>query len=249
MTCGRALDNNEFQLYYQPITNLATGRINGFEALIRWLHPDRGLLSPAEFIPVAEESGLIIPIGSWVLLEACTQLKKWHDKFPGRQNVSVNVNISGKQFSQPGFTEYVEQVLIITGLKSASLKLEITESTLIEDYVGANEIIMRLTRQGIHLDIDDFGTGYSSLNYLQNFSFHTIKIDKSFVQNISEGGKSIEILRAMISMARDLGMSTIAEGVETVEQLNQLQGLKCDFVQGLFDVSAHGCGYRRRLPD
>jgi diguanylate cyclase (GGDEF)-like protein len=227
-----ALEHDEFCLYYQPILSIQTSHLTGFEALIRWQHPHRGLIAPAEFIPVAEESGLIIPIGKWVMLEACTQIKKWQQEIPEGQDITVNVNISGKQFAQADFIEQVEQTLLITGLKASSLKLEITESVLIQNQEPANKIFDKLCSLGIQLEIDDFGTGYSSLGYLQHFPIHMIKIDKSFIQEMRDGGKGSEIIRAMITMARDLGMNTIAEGIETKEQLEELQTLMCEFGQG-----------------
>ena len=227
-----ALLNQEFQLYYQPIFTLYSNKVTGFEALIRWFHPKRGLINPVDFIPMAEESGLIIPIGNWVIDEACTQISKWHSKFPGRQNVTINVNISGKQLIQVGFIEYLQEILLKTNLKGDSLKLEITESSLIDNFDRANEVFERLGEMGVKLEIDDFGTGYSSLGYLQSFPFNTIKIDKSFIDKIGEGGKGTEIIRATILMANELGLDTIAEGVETMEQLQELRNMNCHYVQG-----------------
>jgi diguanylate cyclase (GGDEF)-like protein len=227
-----ALLNHEFQLYYQPIFTLYSNKVMGFEALIRWFHPKRGMINPADFIPMAEESGLIIPIGNWVIEEACTQISKWHEKFPGRQNVSINVNISGKQLIQVGFIEYLQEVLLKTNLKGISLKLEITESSLIDNFDQANVLFQQLGEMDVKLEIDDFGTGYSSLGYLQNFPFNTIKIDKSFIDKIGKGGKGTEIIRATILMANELGLETIAEGVETMEQLQELRNMSCHYVQG-----------------
>ena len=228
----RALVNHEFQLYYQPIFTLYSNKVTGFEALIRWFHPKRGIINPMDFIPLAEECGLIVPIGDWVIEEACRQISLWHQKFPGRQNVSVNVNISGKQLVHPGFIEHLEEVLIRSNLKGASLKLEITESSLIDNFDKANEIFKQLGEMDVKLEIDDFGTGYSSLGYLQSFPFNTIKIDKSFIDRLNEGGKGVEIVRATILMANQLGLETIAEGVETMEQLQELRNMTCHYVQG-----------------
>jgi EAL domain-containing protein (putative c-di-GMP-specific phosphodiesterase class I) len=219
-------------LHYQPISILQSGQIIGFEALIRWMHPQKGLLPPVDFIPLAEESGLIIPIGTWVLQEACAQLKAWHKLYPDKQEIKMNVNISGKQFSQPNLVETVQEVLRINDLKPANLKLEITETVLIENFTAANEIFSRLSALGVQLEIDDFGTGYSSLGYLQHFPIRTIKIDRSFINQMGPNGKGSEIIRAMISMARDLGMESIAEGVETAEQKEELQVLNCEYAQG-----------------
>lgn len=227
-----ALQKNELQLYYQPIFSLGSSRLASFEALIRWNHPERGLLSPADFLPVAEESGLILPIGKWILQEACAQLRKWHLTYPHLQDISINVNISNRQFSQPGFIEEVLGALQKSGLKAQSLKLEITESVLISNYQAANEIFTKLQTLGIQLQIDDFGSGYSALGYLQHFPISAIKIDKSFIDEIGKGRKGVELIRAIVSMSRELGMEAIAEGIETAEQLQQIKNLLCNFGQG-----------------
>jgi EAL domain-containing protein (putative c-di-GMP-specific phosphodiesterase class I) len=185
-----------------------------------------------DFIPVAEDSGLIIPIGKWVLLEACYQVKKWQKEIPGWNGIRMNVNISARQISQPDFLDQVEQVLFITGLRPDALKLEITESILMDNFTLINRVIERLAKIGVQMEIDDFGTGYSSLGYLKNFPVHAIKIDKSFIRDIGVSGKSTDIIRAMVSMAHDLGIETIAEGVETEEQYHILQEMNCPFGQG-----------------
>jgi len=227
-----ALERSEFHLHYQPIIDIQTNHLVGFEALLRWNHSRRGILPPLEFIPLAEESGLIVPIGNWVLMEACIQLKNWQDKSPAYQNLTININISGKQFAQPDFYETVEKVLMTSGLRPESLKLEITESILVDNYQSTGQLFAKLSKLGVQLEIDDFGTGYSSLGYLQNFPIRTIKIDKSFIKELDKSKKGVEIIRAMISMARDLGMETIAEGVETEEQFKELQRLMCHSAQG-----------------
>jgi diguanylate cyclase (GGDEF)-like protein len=227
-----ALENGEFQLYYQPIMSIKSNELVSFEALIRWEHPKRGLLSPGEFLPIAEESGLILPIEKWVLNEACAQLKKWHEKYPSLQNVSVNVNISNRQFAQADFVDGVIKALQINALQAEFLKLEITENVLISNYAAANEIFTKLQNLGVQLEIDDFGSGYSALGYLQHFPISAIKIDKSFVDEIGKGSRGLELIRAIVSMARELGMEAIAEGIETDEQLSQLQGLSCNLGQG-----------------
>lgn len=227
-----ALENGDFRLYYQPIVAMKSNQLISFEALIRWAHPKRGLLLPGDFLSVAEESGLILPIDKWVLNEACAQLKKWHENYPTLQNVSVNVNISNRQFSQPNFIERVMNTLQSHGLKPEALKLEITENVLISNYTAANEVFTRLRDLGIQLEIDDFGSGYSALGYLQHFPISAIKIDKSFVDEIGKSRRGLELIRAIVSMARELGMEAIAEGIETGEQLNELKGLSCDFGQG-----------------
>jgi len=229
-----AIERAEFLLNYQPIVDIRSSRVTGFEALIRWKHPRRGLLPPLDFISAAEDTGLIIPIGRWVLVEACAQLKRWQAEFPACQNLVINVNISGRQFAQPDFIDQVEQALLATQLSPSFLKLEITESVLIDNYSLANQVFEALARLGVQLEIDDFGTGYSSLSYLQHFTIHTIKIDKSFIRSMGQGGKGSELVRAIILMAQDLGMETIAEGVETETQLKELQGLACPYAQGYF---------------
>jgi len=226
------LENREFQLYYQPILSLESNQVVSFEALIRWFHPKRGLLLPGEFLSTAEESGLILPIGEWVLNEACLQLKTWHEKYPGLQKANVNVNISNRQFSEPNFVDNVVKALHTSGLKAESLRLEITENVLISNYETANKIFSQLQDLGIQLQIDDFGSGYSALGYLQHFPINAIKIDKSFIDEIGKGHRGNKLVRAIVAMARELGMETIAEGIETGEQLNELKSLACGFGQG-----------------
>jgi diguanylate cyclase (GGDEF)-like protein len=227
-----ALEHGEFQLYYQPIISMRSNQLVSFEALIRWIHPTRGLLLPGEFLPIAEESGLILPIEKWVLHEACAQLKQWHAKYPSLQNVSVNVNVSNRQFAQSDFVDGVVKGLTTTGLSAESLKLEITENVLISNYSAANEVFTKLQNLGVQLEIDDFGSGYSALGYLQHFPISAIKIDKSFVDEIGKSRRGVELIRAIVSMARELGMEAIAEGIETGEQLDQLKELSCNLGQG-----------------
>jgi diguanylate cyclase (GGDEF)-like protein len=227
-----ALENGEFQLYYQPILSMKSNQLISFEALIRWAHPTRGLLLPGDFLAVAEESGLILPIEKWVLDEACAQLKKWHEHYPLLQEVSVNVNISNRKFSQPNFIEGVMGTLRRHDLRPEALKLEITENVLISNYAAANEVFTKLRDLGVQLEIDDFGSGYSALGYLQHFPISAIKIDKSFVDEIGKSRRGTELIRAIVSMARELGMEAIAEGIETGEQLDELKSLSCDFGQG-----------------
>jgi diguanylate cyclase (GGDEF)-like protein len=228
----RGLENREFQLYYQPMASLQTDQVVGFEALLRWSHPTRGLLLPAEFLSVAEESSLILPIGSWVLGEACMQLKTWQDRHPGLQTVTVNVNISDREFSQSNLAEVVARALNTSGLSGKCLRLEITEHVLVDNFATANDVILALQNMGVQIQIDDFGTGYSALAYLQKFPINAIKIDRSFVNEMGTDLKSLGLVRAIISMGLELGMTTIAEGIETQEQLNQLKELECMFGQG-----------------
>ncbi len=227
-----ALENGEFQIYYQPILSIQSDKLASFEALIRWNHPTRGLLMPGEFLPVAEDSGLILAIDNWVLHEACLQLRKWHEKYPALQHVSVNVNISNRLFSQINFVNGVIKALQASGLKPEALRLEITENVLISNYAAANEVFTKLRNLGVQLEIDDFGSGYSALSYLQHFPISAIKIDKTFIDEIGKSQRGVELIRAIVSMARELGMEAIAEGIETEEQLNELQGLSCSLGQG-----------------
>jgi len=230
-----AVERQEFIIQYQPIMKLGANRIHGFEALVRWQHPERGLLSPLEFIPIAEETGLIIPIGRWVLWEACRQTRIWQEEFPGCEELTLSVNYSGKQFMQPDVIEQVKLILADTGFNPCLLQLEITESAVIENTKTVTEMILQLRALGIRLSMDDFGTGYSSLSYLHNFPIQTLKIDRSFISNKGEAGDN-EIVRTIIMLARNLGLDVVAEGVETEEQLAYLQALDCEYGQGfLFD--------------
>ncbi|MGB8984721.1 MAG: EAL domain-containing protein [Anaerolineales bacterium] len=229
-----ALEQQEFRLYYQPIISLKSNQLVSFEALIRWQHPKRGLLLPGEFLPTAEASGLILPMEKWVLNEACGQLRKWHSKYPHLQHISINVNVSSRQFAQPNFVADVAEALKSNNLEPEYLKLEITENVLISSYSAANEVFARLRALGIQLQIDDFGSGYSSLGYLQHFPISAVKIDKSFIDGMMKGRKGTELIRAIVSMTRELGMEAIAEGIETNEQLSELKSLLCTFGQGFF---------------
>jgi diguanylate cyclase (GGDEF)-like protein len=230
----RAIDQDEFQLYYQPIFDLPAQQVAGFEALIRWNHPDHGLILPGLFIPIAEETGLILPIGRWVLHQACGQMSRWHLAHPEQRNLTINVNISSKQFAQADFVEQVQQALKESGLNPRALKLEITENAMISNLALAHDFFNRLCALGVQLEIDDFGTGYSSISYLQHFPIQSIKIDRSFIEEMEKPGKNFDLVRTIITMARNLGMDAIAEGVETQEQLSSLNSLSCQFGQGFF---------------
>lgn len=231
----------QFIIHYQPIVSIATNTITSFEALVRWQHPERGLVSPIEFIPIAEETGLIVPLGRWVLRTACHQIRQWQQLFPCNPPLSVSVNLSVKQFSQPDLIEYIDQVLEESHLDGSSLKLEITESVLIENSESVTAMLVELRTRNIHLCIDDFGTGYSSLSYLHRFPTNTLKIDRSFVSrmgvkfDISKGEiDPTEIVRSIVTLSHNLGMDVVAEGVEEASQLNLLKGLKCEYAQGYF---------------
>ncbi len=227
-----ALEREEFLLHYQPIIRLETGRLVGFEALLRWKHPDRGLISPAKFIDVAEDTGLILPLGRWVLARACEQLHGWRDQFKGADDLSIHVNLSGKQFLQPDGIEEIGSVVSESGLPGGSIKLEITESVILENADAVADALAALRERGLELSIDDFGTGYSSLSYLHQFPFDTLKIDRSFVSKNGVDESNLEIVRAIIALAHNLGMDVIAEGVETARQLEDLRKLECEYGQG-----------------
>lgn len=228
----RAVERSEFVVYYQPIVSLDIGRITGFEALVRWQHRDRGLVSPLEFIPLAEETGLIVPIGLWVLRQSCLQLRTWQTQFPSYPPLTISVNLSGKQLAHPHFVEQVDQILQETQLEPGSLKLEITESVLMENAEAAAALLAQLRAQQIHLCVDDFGTGYSSLSYLQRFPINMLKIDKSFVSKMIVSEENLEIVKAIITLASNLGMYVTAEGVSSEAQLVKLWALNCDYGQG-----------------
>ncbi len=229
----RAIDRAEFELHYQPILNVGTRRIKGFEALVRWNHPHRGLIPPADFIPIAEETGLIIPIGRWVLNQACTQAAAWQAMFPASP-LDISVNLSGRQFSQADLVEQVIAVLRQTKLPAHNLILEITESVVMENPESTILMLERLKALGVQLNIDDFGTGYSSLAYLQRFPVDTMKIDRSFISKMGHNSENAEIVKTIVELAHNLNMKVTAEGIETAEQFSQLAGLQCESAQGYF---------------
>jgi diguanylate cyclase (GGDEF)-like protein/PAS domain S-box-containing protein len=227
----RAIERQELMLCYQPIVSLRTSRLVGFEALIRWQHPQQGLIPPNKFVPIAEETGLIVPIGHWVLKQACTQMRQWQQQFPDWPPLTVNVNLSSKQFS-PYLADQVRQILTETGLAAHYLKLEITESVLMSHAESAIATLTELKQLGLQLAIDDFGTGYSSLSYLHRLPIDTLKVDRSFIQRVDSDGEQLAIVRTIITLAWNLGMEVVAEGVETPKQLAQLRSLRCEYAQG-----------------
>jgi diguanylate cyclase (GGDEF)-like protein/PAS domain S-box-containing protein len=227
-----ALERGELFLDYQPYVSVSNQRIVGFEALLRWHHPRRGVIPPTEFIPIAEETGLIYRIGYWILKQACTQMARWHRRFPSDPPLKINVNISSKQFSRTRLWDDIREILEETGLDPGSLALEITENMLMENDDHVDDILAKLRAIGVKLQIDDFGTGYSSLGYLQRFPIHTLKIDPTFIHSLEVGGDQSNIVKTILSLAKELGMDTIAEGVETANQLTILRELHCPFVQG-----------------
>jgi EAL domain-containing protein (putative c-di-GMP-specific phosphodiesterase class I) len=228
----RALDEHEFVLHYQPEVDLSTRRIVGLEALIRWQHPERGLIAPMDFIPIAEENGLILPIGDWVLSEACGQIRRWTEEDPRNGSMRVCVNLSARQFSREGLANHVEALLVEAGIDNYQLGLEMTESSLIPNLRTALDVLGSLRKLGISLLMDDFGTGYSSLSYLHNFPFDVLKIDRSFVIRMTTGDGPLQIVRTIIELARVMGMDVVAEGIETHEQYRLLRQLGCRFGQG-----------------
>lgn len=228
------IQNQEFILYYQPIIRMDDRRLDGFEALIRWNHPERGLLEPPDFIPKAEEIGLINQIGNWVLREAGRQLNTWRAKVPGFDRVSVNVNIAVCQFLQPGFVDFLKEILIENNLAPSNLKLELTESVLMEDSERSIEILESIKAIGVKLAIDDFGTGYSALSYLQQFPLDDLKIGESFVQKLSVNAECYEIVKTIVDLSKKLGLNVVAEGVETEHQLDKVKRLGIDMVQGYY---------------
>ena len=228
----RAVERQEFVVFYQPIVALATRYIVGFEALVRWHHPERGLVAPFEFIPIAEETGLIIPLGALVLREACQQMRAWQEQFPRTEPLTISVNLSGKQFTQADLVERIKQVLRETGLPPASLKLEITESVVMENAERGAHMLTQLKALGVQLSIDDFGTGYSSLSYLHRFPIDILKIDRSFVSRMVVDRESAGIVETILALTEKLGKVAVAEGVETTEQWQQLCALQCQYGQG-----------------
>jgi diguanylate cyclase (GGDEF)-like protein len=230
----RALERQELFLQYQPIVSLDSGALRGFEALVRWRHSERGLIMPEKFIPIAEETGLIIPLGKWVLDEACRQMSRWQQLSPTDEPLAISVNLSGKQFMQPDLLAQIKAVLRETGLDPRSLKLEITESVVMDNVETATRTLEQLRALGVELSIDDFGTGYSSLSYLQHFPVSTLKIDRSFVSRITESGGTAQIVRTIMNLAQNLGMNVVAEGVETERQREHLRTLECEFGQGYY---------------
>jgi diguanylate cyclase (GGDEF)-like protein/PAS domain S-box-containing protein len=231
-TLRQAIEKEELDVYYQPVVNIKTGRMEWFEALVRWKHKDRGLLTPNEFVPLADETGLIIELDRLVMRKAAMQLVQWQSLFPNKPALGVSVNISGKHISQPDFVEYIVQTLQDTGLNADSLNLEITENAVMGNFEIFLEVLDKLKNHGIQVEIDDFGVGYSSLNYLSHNSINVLKIDRSFISKITFDHDYLKIVQAIIKLAHGLGLTVVAEGVETKEQLSQLNQLECEFIQG-----------------
>jgi EAL domain-containing protein (putative c-di-GMP-specific phosphodiesterase class I) len=222
----------EFIVHYQPIVELHSQAIKGFEALLRWRHPTRGLVSPVDFIPIAEEIGFIVELGAWVLRQACHQLRAWQMKFPTHANLFISVNVSTKQFASSRLLDFVQESLAESGLDPSSLKLEITESAIMTDPKAAAETLNKLRSLGVSISLDDFGTGYSSLSYLQAFPIDTLKIDRSFIKGLGSSNESDEIVRTIVNLAHSLGMEVTAEGIEEPSQRTHLTTLACESGQG-----------------
>ena len=230
-----AIQRNEFVLHYQPIISLDNSTLVGFEALIRWQHPTRGFISPVEFIPIAEDTGLILDIGEWLLREACQQLQQWQQEFafnPQVASLKMSINLASQQLQEPLFIDKLDEILQETGLDGNSLGLEITESVLIEPGGSVQKTLNQIRNRNIKLSIDDFGTGYSSLSYLRRFPIDNLKIDRSFIEQMNSDVENFEIVRLIITLAKTLGMDAISEGVETTQQLKQLKDLGCELGQG-----------------
>ena len=236
MDLRNALAHKELELYYQPLVNLQTGEISAFEALLRWNHPTRGMISPAEFIPIAEETGLIIPIGDWVLVTACKETVSWPD------HVKVAVNLSPAQLKSRNLVKVVTSALAESGMAANRLQLEITESLLMQNTFATLATLHELRKLGVQIAMDDFGTGYSSLSYLRSFPFDKIKIDRSFIQDLSNGAEPLAIVNAVAGLAKCLNMISTAEGVETQQQFEALQAVGCTEMQGYLFSKARPAG-------
>jgi EAL domain-containing protein (putative c-di-GMP-specific phosphodiesterase class I) len=225
----RVIENQELSLHYQPVQTLASGKVLAMEALLRWQHPTLGAIAPTEFIPLAEETGLIVDIGRWVLGEACAQCRRWHEE--GFADVDVSVNVSGRQLVDPTFPQDVAHALMVSGISPSALTMEVTESVLVTEGSVGRAVLDDLEKLGVRLAIDDFGIGYSSLSYLATLPVHTLKVDRSFIAGLGSPGHAA-IVTAMVELAHKLGLSVIAEGVETEAELAELHRAQCDEAQG-----------------
>ncbi len=227
-----ALERSELIMFYQPIINLDSMQLYGFESLVRWNHPQRGLVPPGEFIPISEETGLIIPMTLWILRTSCRRIVEWQRQFPENKDLVISVNLSGKHFAEKNLVEQIRSILIETEINPACLKLELTESAVMENAENIITMLAQIRELGIKLSIDDFGTGYSSLSYLHRFPINTLKVDRSFVSTMENGSENGEIVRTVIALAKTLKLDVVAEGIETIHQLHQLRILGCEYGQG-----------------
>jgi len=234
----RAVEQGEFRLHYQPLVSLRTGRVTGLEALLRWEHPQRGLVQPSDFIPIAEETGLIVRIGRWVLTEACRQLKAWQEAHPREDPLSMSVNLSVKQFSQPDLLDQIANVLRVSGIPPGCLRLEITEAALIDKGDAALTLLGQIKQLGAQIYLDDFGTGYSSLIYLHQLPIDAIKIDRDLVSTMDSDEKNLRLVRTILTFAQIIGVRAEAEGISSAEQLRELRALKCEHGQGFLFSAA-----------
>src|SRR5581483_3916955 len=230
----KAIEEQQFILYYQPEVSLKTGEVVGYEALVRWKHPQRGMVMPGEFLPVAEETGLIVPIGRWVLREACRQMAEWHRTIPRMKSLAISVNTSSRELADPELIPTISRVLQETGLEPASLRIEITESSIMENREQTYSTLQRLRELGVSLEIDDFGTGYSSLSRLHEYPFSTVKIDRSFIKDLETESDSLHLVETILRLADGLGLHVVAEGIESKEQLARLNSLGCGYGQGYY---------------
>jgi diguanylate cyclase (GGDEF)-like protein len=245
-----AIERNEFELYYQPIINLSDASLTGFEALVRWNHPQRGLVPPNEFIPISESTGLIIPMTVQILHSACSQIVKWQESWHGGNPLSIAVNLSGKHFGHPALVEQINSVISETGIAPGNLKLELTESAVMENAETAILMLKQIKETGVQISIDDFGTGYSSLSYLHRFPIDLLKVDRSFVSAMEENTENGEIVRTVIALAKALKLKVVAEGIESIHQFHQLRILACEYGQGyLFSKPLQVADTERLLAD
>jgi EAL domain-containing protein (putative c-di-GMP-specific phosphodiesterase class I) len=228
----RAIEQEQFELEYQPVVNLQTGEVYGAEALVRWSHPERGRVAPLEFIPLAEETGLIVPLGAWILRTACEQVSRWNRELADRPPVTIGVNVSTRQLHDPTFPQLVSEVLASTGVPPSSLALEITESLLPEDGAAVIEQLEQLAALGVHIAVDDFGTGYSALSRLHHFPIDTVKIDRSFITGIERDRNKAQLVQGIVSLAETLNLVVVAEGIERSEQADQLRSMRAHYGQG-----------------
>ena len=242
-----AILHKEFTLYYQPIVSLETDTLSGFEALLRWNHPTKGLIYPDKFIHIAEETGLIKSIGHWAIETACRQLRIWQVQYPGAADLTVSVNVASQQMKDPKFLSVLDKTLEQTGLLGKALHLEITESTLMDYEPETISLFNKIRHRGIKISIDDFGTGYSSLQYLNRFPISTLKVDRSFTQGMLHEKENFEIIKTIITLARTLKIEVVAEGVENVKQLKILRKLNCKLAQGYLFSQAVDCEFAESL--